>query len=87
VTSKQKAKIKKYFDRGLKWEEISIITGAEVKDIKDLMEPKPKTKVEVKKTIQEVKKKIQPAVATPQPAQAAPAPVVPKNPAETNQGA
>jgi len=86
VTSKQKAKIKKYFDRGLKWEEISIITGAEVKDIKNLMEPKPKTKVEVKKTIQEVKKKVQPAVA-PKPAQAAPAPVVPKNPAETNQGA
>lgn len=58
MNDKQKAKVKKYFDRGMKWEEISIITGVEVDDIKTLCDTKPKTVVEQKKTIEAVKKKV-----------------------------
>ena len=58
MNDKQKAKVQKYFDRGMKWEEISIITGVEVDDIKALCDTKPKTVAEQKKTIEAVTKKV-----------------------------
>ena len=59
MNDKQKAKVQKYFDRGMKWEEISIITGVEVDDIKALCDTKPKTVAEQKKTIEAVTKKVE----------------------------
>ena len=64
MNDKQKAKVQKYFDRGMKWEEISIITGVEVDDIKALCDTKPKTVAEQKKTIEAVTKKVTAAPKT-----------------------
>ena len=56
MTPEEKAK--KYFDRGVKYEEISAITGIEVEDLQKMFEPKPKAPAAQKKTIEAVQKKV-----------------------------
>ena len=56
MTPEEKAK--KYFDRGVKYEEISAITGIQVEDLEKMLEPKPKTPAAQKKTIEAVQKKV-----------------------------